>query len=219
MSAELFTHNHPVTPGMRAARTGHDPLLLWFTGLSGSGKSTVAGLLEMRLHEEGFHTFLLDGDNVRSGLTRDLGLSEADRRENIRRIGEVAGLFLDAGLITLCAFISPCRTERDALRKRFGSRFIEVHVSTPLEVCRNRDPKGLYARSTAGLLTGLTGVDAPYEPPLAPEIALDTTALTPEGCADAIFTRLAPLLNHRKADEISPSPPGPNHTASMENQN
>jgi len=194
MTPRIFTHDHPVKPEMRADRKGQKPLLLWFTGLSGSGKSTLAGLLEMRLHEEGFHTFLLDGDNVRSGLNRDLGLSATDRNENIRRIGEVAGLFLDAGLITLCAFISPFQKERDALRKRFGRQFIEIHVSTPLDLCRERDPKGLYARSESGLLTGMTGVDAPYEAPESPEITLEASHDNPEENARQLFSRIAPLL-------------------------
>lgn len=194
MPTRFFTHNHPVKPEMRADCKGQTPLLLWFTGLSGAGKSTVAGLLEMRLHEAGFHTFLLDGDNVRSGLNQDLGLSAADRNENIRRIGEVAALFLDAGIIPLCAFISPFQKERNALRKRFGGQFMEIHISTSLEHCRQRDPKGLYARADKGLLTGMTGVDAPYEPPEAPEIILDTHSLSPEASAHLLFTRIAPML-------------------------
>lgn len=194
MAPHIFTHNHPVKPEMRAARKGQTPLLLWFTGLSGSGKSTVAGLVEERLHEAGFHTFLLDGDNVRSGLNRDLGLSFADRVENIRRIGEVAGLFLDAGLIPLCAFISPYRKEREALRARFKDRFVEIHLSPPLAVCQARDPKGLYAEADRGHLTGMTGVDAPYEPPLAPEIVLDTSRQSPDESARFVFDRIAALL-------------------------
>ncbi|WP_300672596.1 adenylyl-sulfate kinase [Desulfoluna sp.] len=194
MAPRIFTHNHPVNPEMRAARMGHRPLLLWFTGLSGSGKSTLAGHLELRFHQEGLHTFLLDGDNVRSGLNRDLGLSTADRNENIRRIGEVAGLFLDAGLITLCAFISPFRKEREALRTQFGDRFIEIHVTTPLEVCRQRDPKGLYAKSDREPLSCMTGVDAPYEPPQAPEIQLDTTHLSLDACTLLLFNQIAPVL-------------------------
>jgi adenylyl-sulfate kinase len=194
MTTRFFTHNHPVKPEMRADRKRQNPLLLWFTGLSGSGKSTVAGLLEMRLHEAGFHTFLLDGDNARSGLNRDLGLSAADRNENIRRIGEVAGLFLDAGIIPLCAFISPFQKERNALRKRFGRQFIEIHISTSLELCRERDPKGLYAQAGKGLLIGMTGLDAPYEPPEAPEITLDTAHTSPEESSRLLFTRIAPML-------------------------
>jgi len=194
MTTRIFEHNHPVKPEMRTHRKGQAPLLLWFTGLSGSGKSTVAGLLELSLHEAGFHTFLLDGDNIRSGLNRDLGLSPEDRRENIRRIGEVAGLFLDAGLVTLCAFISPCHTERDDLRKKFGDRFVEIHVNTPLAMCQARDPKGLYAQAKKGLLTGMTGMDAPYEPPDSPDITIDTSHLSPEACARTLFDRLTPLL-------------------------
>ena len=160
----------------------------------------------MRLHAEGFHTILLDGDNVRGGLNRDLGLSPHHRKENIRRIGEVAGLFLDAGLITLCAFISPFQRERDALRAKFGERFIEIHISTPLATCQARDPKGLYAKASQGLLTGMTGMDAPYEPPESPEITLDTSQIAPEACAGWLMDRLVPLLNMKPSPNDGPAP-------------
>jgi len=197
MTTRVFTHNHPVTPGMRASQKGHAPLLLWFTGLSASGKSTVAGLLEQRLHDHGVHTILLDGDNVRSGLNQDLGLSPSDRKENIRRIGEVAGLFLDAGLVTLCAFISPYRAERNALQEKFQNRFVEIHVSTPLEVCRTRDPKGLYARAEQGVLTGMTALDAPYEPPENPDLTIDTSTRSPEACAGLLLSQILPMLKRQ----------------------
>ena len=155
----------------RARRNGHRPAILWFTGLSGSGKSTIANLVEQELGVHGAHTYLLDGDNVRHGLNRDLGFTDADRVENIRRVGEVARLFLDAGLIVLCSFISPFRAERRMVRELVGEgEFIEVFVDTPLTECMRRDPKGLYARARAGQIKNFTGIDSPYEPPQAPEI-------------------------------------------------
>ncbi len=148
--------------------------MLWFTGLSGSGKSTVAGALEEALHKLGVSTYLLDGDNVRHGLCSDLGFSDADRKENIRRVGEVASLMADAGLVVLTAFISPHRAERQFVRERVGqNRFIEVFVDTPLAICEQRDPKGLYKKARAGELKNFTGIDAVYETPDAPEIHLE----------------------------------------------
>ena len=209
MPPEIVSHNHPVTPEMRSVHKGHRPLVLWFTGLSGSGKSTVAGALEMRLHTKGFHTILLDGDNVRGGLNRDLGLAPHHRKENIRRIGEVAGLFLDAGIVTLCAFISPFQRERDDLRAKFGERFIEIHVNTPLATCQARDPKGLYAKASRGLLSGMTGIDAPYEPPINPEISLDTSQTAPDTCAEWLLDRLTPLLGLHPSPLSMGQTPGP----------
>lgn len=167
-------HSHAVTRAEREQLHGHQGVVLWFTGLSGSGKSTVAGALEQALHKLGASTYLLDGDNVRHGLCSDLGFSDADRKENIRRVGEVAKLMVDAGLIVLSAFISPHREERQMVRDRVGEgRFIEVFVDTPLAICEARDPKGLYKKARAGELRNFTGIDAVYEAPERPEIHLD----------------------------------------------
>ena len=170
---------------------GQRPKILWFTGLSGSGKSTIANALEKKLHANGKHTFLLDGDNVRHGLNKDLGFTDADRIENIRRIGEVAKLMSDAGLIVLTAFISPFRAERDMVRALVpAGDFIEVHVDTPLDIAERRDVKGLYKKARAGELKNFTGIDSPYEPPEAPEIIVNTTELSADEAADAIIAYL-----------------------------
>jgi bifunctional enzyme CysN/CysC len=169
-------HWQPVTVDRdtRAAQKGQRGAVVWFTGLSGAGKSTVANLVDQRLYERGHHTFLLDGDNVRLGLNRDLGFTEADRVENIRRVAEVGKLMADAGLIVLCAFISPFRAERQMARELLGpGEFVEVFVDAPLEVAEGRDPKGLYAKARRGELANFTGIDSPYEPPEAPEVHLD----------------------------------------------
>src|SRR5204863_4538635 len=156
----------------------------WFTGLSGSGKSTIANLLEKRLAAEGRHTYLLDGDNVRHGLNRDLGFTEADRVENIRRVAEVAKLMVDAGLVVLVSFISPFRAERQMARELFDEgEFVEVFVDAPLEECERRDPKGLYAKARAGLVKNFTGIDSAYEPPDKPEVHL-TPQQRPDECAE-----------------------------------
>ncbi len=166
-------HDHPVTREAREQQHGHQGVVLWFTGLSGSGKSTVAGALEQVLHRLGVSTYLLDGDNVRHGLCRDLGFSDADRKENIRRVGEVAKLMVDAGLVVLTAFISPHRAERQMVRDLLPEgRFIEVFVDTPLAVCEARDPKGLYKKARTGQLCNFTGIDSVYESPEQPEICL-----------------------------------------------
>ncbi|MBN8484284.1 MAG: sulfate adenylyltransferase subunit CysN [Sphingomonadales bacterium] len=167
------------------------PAVLWFTGLSGSGKSTIANLVEKKLHALGKHTFLLDGDNVRHGLNKDLGFTEADRIENIRRVGEVAKLMADAGLIVLTAFISPFTAERDMVRAMLPEgEFIEVFVDTPLEVAESRDVKGLYKKARSGELKNFTGIDSPYEPPLDPELRVDTTSESPEDAAERIVAHL-----------------------------
>ena len=174
-----------------AALKGQQPKILWFTGLSGSGKSTIANALEKKLHANGKHTFLLDGDNVRHGLNKDLGFTDADRIENIRRIGEVAKLMTDAGLIVLTAFISPFRAERDMVRALVpAGDFVEVHVDTPLDVAERRDVKGLYKKARAGTLKNFTGIDSPYEPPETPEIVVNTTELSADEAADVIIAYL-----------------------------
>lgn len=169
----IVWHQHSVDKNLRAELKQQKPAVLWFTGLSGAGKSTIAGALETRLAQLGYHTYLLDGDNVRHGLCSDLGFSEQDRRENIRRIGELAKLMADAGLIVLTAFISPHRAERQMVRDLLPeSEFMEVYVNTSLEVCEQRDPKGLYKKARAGEIANFTGIDSAYEAPLEPEIDL-----------------------------------------------
>ncbi|MFZ2950624.1 MAG: adenylyl-sulfate kinase, partial [Desulfuromonadaceae bacterium] len=175
----------------RAQLKNQTPRCIWFTGLSGSGKSTIANLLEKRLHAEGRHTFILDGDNVRHGLNRDLGFTEADRVENIRRIAEVARLMVDAGLIVLVSFISPFRSERRMARELFtDGEFIEVFVDTSLEECERRDPKGLYAKARRGELKNFTGIDSLYEPPESAELHLKSGTESPELCMELIFSRI-----------------------------
>lgn len=169
------------------------PAVLWFTGLSGAGKSTIANLVEKKLVRMNRHTFLLDGDNVRHGLNKDLGFTDADRVENIRRVGEVAKLMTDAGLIVITAFISPFRAERKMVRDMIAAgEFIEIHIDTPLQDAEARDVKGLYKKARSGQLKNFTGIDSPYEPPMNPEIRIDTTALTPEQAADLIVETLLP---------------------------
>ncbi|HHI5410422.1 TPA: adenylyl-sulfate kinase [Vibrio metoecus] len=171
--SNVVWHRHAVDKEQRAALKQQRPAVLWFTGLSGAGKSTVAGALENRLAELGYHTYLLDGDNVRHGLCSDLGFSEQDRRENIRRIGELAKLMADAGLIVLTAFISPHRAERQMVRDLLpAGEFIEVFVNTSLDVCEARDPKGLYKKARAGEIRQFTGIDSAYEAPVNPDIDL-----------------------------------------------
>jgi bifunctional enzyme CysN/CysC len=176
---------------VRANQKGQKPCVLWFTGLSGAGKSTIANLLERRLVGLGRHTYLLDGDNVRHGLNKDLGFTEADRVENIRRVAEVARLMADAGLVVLVSFISPFRAERRMARGLMaGGEFIEVYVDTPLDVAETRDPKGLYKKARRGELKNFTGVDSPYEAPERPEVRVDTTSLQPADAAEYIFEYL-----------------------------
>ena len=176
-----------------AALKNQKAAVLWFTGLSGAGKSTIANLVEQRLARMNRHTFLLDGDNVRHGLNRDLGFTDADRVENIRRVGEVAKLMTDAGLIVITAFISPFRSEREMVRQMMApGEFVEVHIDTSLAAAEARDVKGLYKKARAGELKNFTGIDSPYEPPEEPEIRVDTTLMTAEEAADAIVARLIP---------------------------
>lgn len=190
-NANIVWHRLDVDKAARAQLKGQKPAVLWFTGLSGAGKSTIANLVEKRLHAQGHHTMILDGDNVRHGLNRDLGFSEADRVENIRRIAEVARLFVEAGLIVIVSFISPYRAERMLARDRVGSgEFLEIFVDTPVEECRRRDPKGLYQKADTGQIRNFTGVDAPYEEPLDPEIRLRTLESSPDMLADEVVTSL-----------------------------
>ncbi len=175
----------------RAGLKGQKPCVLWFTGLSGSGKSTIANTLEKRLHALGRHTYMLDGDNVRHGLSKDLGFSDADRVENIRRVAEAARLFIDAGLIVMVSFISPFRSERRMARELVGDgEFIEIFVDTPLEVCEARDPKGLYRKARAGLIRNFTGIDSGYEPPEHAELSLATRDTSPDVLAERVLAEL-----------------------------
>jgi adenylyl-sulfate kinase len=172
-STNVSWHLYGVTKQERARRKGQKPCILWFTGFSGSGKSTIADALETTLAEMGYHTYLLDGDNIRHGLNKDLGFSDEDRTENIRRIGEAAKLFVDAGIIVLTAFISPFRSDRGMVHDIVeNGEFFEIFVDTPLEVCEERDPKGLYAKARRGEIRDFTGIDSPYEPPEDPDIHL-----------------------------------------------
>lgn len=191
MTDTFFWQDTHITPAQRAELKGQQPRVVWFTGLSGSGKSTLANALEQALCERGYHTFLLDGDNVRHGLNSDLDLSAAGRKENIRRIGEVCKLFNDAGLIVITAFVSPYRGDRERARRIIGAdRFLEVYVNASLHSCTARDPKGLYAQAREGRLTGMTGVDAPYEEPLDPELELHTEATQISDCIYQLLTAL-----------------------------
>lgn len=184
-------HDHHIQREMRAHQKSQKPCMVWFTGLSGAGKSTVANALDEALFNSGKHTYLLDGDNVRHSLNKDLGFSDSDRVENIRRIGEVGRLFTDAGLIVLSAFISPFRSDRQMVRSLFPvGEFIEVHVSTDLSVCEHRDPKGLYKKAREGQIKNFTGIDSLYEVPDAPEIRIDAGALSIVECAENIFSYL-----------------------------
>ncbi|MCY9805456.1 adenylyl-sulfate kinase [Vibrio scophthalmi] len=181
----IVWHQHSVDKALRAKLKQQKPVLLWFTGLSGAGKSTIAGALENKLAEQGFHTYLLDGDNVRHGLCSDLGFSDQDRRENIRRIGELAKLMVDAGLIVLSAFISPHRAERQLVRDLFpDGEFLEVFVNASLDVCEQRDPKGLYKKARAGEIANFTGIDSDYEAPLKAEIDLSAGELPIEALVE-----------------------------------
>jgi bifunctional enzyme CysN/CysC len=171
----------------RAALKGHKPAVIWLTGLSASGKSTIANALESRLHGLRCHSILLDGDNIRHGLNRDLGFTEADRVENIRRIGEVAKLMTDAGLLVITAFISPFQSDRETARRLVPpGEFIEVYVDTPIEECERRDPKGLYARARSGQIPNFTGINSPYEPPANAEVVLATLHSSPADCVDIL---------------------------------
>lgn len=189
---QIFPHIHRVDQSMRRAIKNHQPLVIWLTGLSGSGKSTLANQLEFKLvNEYQVHTYLLDGDNIRGGLNTGLGFSEADRKENIRRIGEVAKLMYDAGLIVITAFISPFREDRDSVRRMFTPEtFWEVYISCPLEVCEERDPKGLYKKAINGEIHEFTGVTSPYESPLSPELVIETQESSVDASVNQIITRM-----------------------------
>jgi bifunctional enzyme CysN/CysC len=180
-----------ISKDAHARQKGQKPCVLWFTGLSGAGKSTVANLVEKKLHALGRHTYSLDGDNVRHGLNKDLGFTEEDRVENIRRVAEVAKLFVDAGLIVLCSFISPFRNERQMARELVeDGEFFELFVNAPLAVCAERDPKGLYKKAQAGQIKNFTGIDSPYEAPENPDMHLNTADHRPEDLAEQVVAML-----------------------------
>ena len=184
-------HEHKVTKDERAKQNGHKGAVLWFTGLSACGKSTIANAVDYKLNLAGKHSVVLDGDNIRMGLNKNLGFSAEDRAENIRRIGEVAKLFTHAGVIALTAFISPYRADRNAVRALLGpGEFIEVFMDTPIEICEARDPKGLYKKARAGQIKGFTGIDDPYEAPEKPELVLDGGKKSIDECADEVLAYL-----------------------------
>jgi len=190
-ATNIVWHQGAVTRADREKMNGHKGCTVWLTGLSGSGKSTIAVDLEKRLWERGVRAYILDGDNIRHGLNKNLGFSPADRTENIRRIGEVAKLFSDAGLVTLTAFISPYRADRDQVRALMGQGdFIEVHVDCPVEVCEQRDVKGLYKKARAGEIKEFTGISAPYEAPEKPELTINTAGQSVEASARQILQHL-----------------------------
>lgn len=190
-STHITWHHGDVTRADRERLNGHKAAVVWFTGLSGSGKSTIAHAVETALFERGCRSYVLDGDNIRHGLNKNLGFSPEDRTENIRRIGEVANLFIQADVIALTAFISPYRADRDAARKIAGDDFIEVYVKCALEVCESRDTKGLYKKARAGEVKEFTGISAPYEEPLNPELVVDTAVETLEESAEKVMAYLA----------------------------
>ena len=193
-ATDVVAAGHLLGPDVRAARNGHRGAVVWLTGLPGAGKSTIAMALERRLFERGLQTYVLDGDNLRAGLNRDLAFSDADRAENVRRLGEVAALFADAGVVTVVAAISPTRAGRAEARGTAGDRFVEVHVATSASVCETRDPKGHYAKARAGELPGFTGIAGTYEAPLDPDIAIDTETLSLDDAVTTIVRALAPRI-------------------------
>ncbi|UTW47829.1 adenylyl-sulfate kinase [Bacterioplanoides sp. SCSIO 12839] len=191
MKDNIVWHEHPVDKSIRSYMKKQRPCLLWFTGLSGSGKSTIAGAVESKLSERLHHTYLMDGDNVRHGLCGDLGFTEEDRNENIRRVGEVANLMVDAGLIVLTAFISPFKSNREVVRSMLKEgEFIEVHIDTPIEECEKRDPKGLYKKARAGEIKDFTGIDSPYEAPENAEITIENYNITVDVAANRVISYL-----------------------------
>lgn len=191
MASNLTWHEASITKHERREKQKHHSFILWFTGLSGSGKSTIANQLAKALFQKGIHTYVLDGDNIRHGLNKDLSFSDEDRKENIRRIGEVSKLFVDSGQVVITAFISPFQEDRDQVRELVDeNEFVEVYIECPIDVCEERDPKGLYQKARSGEIKGFTGIDAPYEPPVNPEITLNTAHKSVDECVKALITFL-----------------------------
>ncbi|MFL0798309.1 MAG: adenylyl-sulfate kinase [Cellvibrionaceae bacterium] len=207
MTSNIVWHDAHLSKDIRAKDKHQKPCILWFTGLSGAGKSTISNAVEVELHRRGYHTYLLDGDNVRHGLNKDLGFSDSDRIENIRRIGEAAKLFVDAGLVVLTAFISPFRSDRRLVRDLVGEgEFVEIFVDTPLSVCEERDPKGMYKKARAGEIKNFTGIDSAYEAPEKPEVVIDTAAMSVPECVTKIVDfLLAKGVLARPGDNLSAS--------------
>lgn len=195
VTENIITHTFEVAQSDRIGKLNQNPTLLWFTGLSGSGKSTLSNAVEKLLFDAGFITYALDGDNIRKGICNNLSFSDADRTENIRRIGEVAGLMLDAGLIVCASFVSPFEADRKLVRSIVGApHFAEIFVSTPLAECERRDVKGLYAKARAGKIPNFTGISSPYQEPTNPELSIDTTNLSLEKAAKTVFDFITPKL-------------------------
>lgn len=196
MKENIITHNFSIKKEDRTALNKHKAILIWFTGLSGSGKSTIANALEKSLFSKGIHTYLLDGDNVRQGINSNLSFSPEDRSENIRRIGEIANLMIDAGLVVLASFVSPYREDRERVKSIVGfNNFVEIFVNTPVEECERRDVKGLYAKARKGEIKNFTGVNAPYEAPLNPDIEVVTTNTTVDEIVATILERIMNKIN------------------------
>lgn len=199
MEENVIKHNFSITQKQRSGLKKQKPILLWFTGLSGSGKSTIADALEKALFTNGYHTYLLDGDNVRKGLNNNLSFSPEDRTENIRRIAEVANLMIDAGLIVLASFVSPYTEDRENVKRIVGySNFIEVFVNTPIAECERRDTKGLYAKARAGEIQNFTGVNAPYEDPMVPDIEIDTTKVSVNEAVSLILSQFEERIKNKE---------------------
>ena len=200
-ATNIVWHQSSVDRESRIQQRGHGSAILWFTGLSGSGKSTLANAVNVALHKNGYSTYVLDGDNIRHGLCKDLGFSDLDREENIRRIGEVSKLFLDAGIIVLTAFVSPFRADRDNARSLVGENdFIEIYCSADLDICETRDTKGLYAKARKGDIKEFTGISSPYEEPHSPELKIDTGNIDIDECVDMVINF---LLNRNIISNIS----------------